>query len=351
MSQIQHTRNVDKLPHSKSSSCVAAQVQTAFQAKYDFICAGSQQFKKVISEKYIEEKRYMSSSPTPRKHARVELDIRNDEYETQEGNEDRVGHVKFTVGATDETLQIKSEPPDEMEIEQVVPLSFQQDLSRMRSNSLHCTTSTSGKSNIEPVKFNSRCASYLANPCRGRPKHSVTSVCPSTSAGNVEVSDALNDQPDSSTGTCEQLTRGGRRRHSISCVKSPSDLTSPHLRVTTSTTSGGESVLCQVCGDIAAGFYCDAYICEACKKFFIRASKLERPRYVCLRQKQCAITKESRVHCQYCRYQKCLQLNMHYSKDGQKNASKVGVQEIPCRVCSAPSSGFHFGALTCEGCK
>ncbi|KAK0041258.1 nuclear receptor subfamily 1 group D member 2 [Biomphalaria pfeifferi] len=86
-------------------------------------------------------------------------------------------------------------------------------------------------------------------------------------------------------------------------------------------------------------------------KFFIRASKLERPRYVCLRQKDCVITKESRVHCQYCRYQKCLQLNMFYPKDGQKNANKVGVQEIPCRVCAAPSSGFHFGALTCEGCK
>jgi len=24
---------------------------------------------------------------------------------------------------------------------------------------------------------------------------------------------------------------------------------------------------------------------------------------------------------------------------------------IPCKVCGAPSSGFHFGAITCEGCK
>ena len=24
---------------------------------------------------------------------------------------------------------------------------------------------------------------------------------------------------------------------------------------------------------------------------------------------------------------------------------------IPCKVCTAPSSGFHFGAVTCEGCK
>ncbi|XP_060558904.1 nuclear receptor ROR-beta-like [Ruditapes philippinarum] len=27
------------------------------------------------------------------------------------------------------------------------------------------------------------------------------------------------------------------------------------------------------------------------------------------------------------------------------------MSDIPCRVCSAPSSGFHFGAITCEGCK
>ncbi|GFR71482.1 nuclear receptor ROR-beta [Elysia marginata] len=109
--------------------------------------------------------------------------------------------------------------------------------------------------------------------------------------------------------------------------------------------------LCQVCGDQAAGFYCGAYICEACKKFFIRASKLKQMKYICLKQKNCKITKESRVHCQYCRYQKCLSLDMLYHKDGQKGEDKSNVQEIPCRVCSAPSSGFHFGALTCEGCK
>lgn len=26
-----------------------------------------------------------------------------------------------------------------------------------------------------------------------------------------------------------------------------------------------ENISCQVCGDVAAGFYCGAYICEACK--------------------------------------------------------------------------------------
>lgn len=31
--------------------------------------------------------------------------------------------------------------------------------------------------------------------------------------------------------------------------------------------------------------------------------------------------------------------------------SGCDISQIPCRVCGGPSSGFHFGALTCEGCK
>ena len=48
------------------------------------------------------------------------------------------------------------------------------------------------------------------------------------------------------------------------------------------------------------------------QKFFIRASKQEKQKFVCLRQGMCKITKESRVQCQHCRYQKCLQLHMYY---------------------------------------
>ncbi|OWF43845.1 probable GPI-anchored adhesin-like protein PGA55 [Mizuhopecten yessoensis] len=114
---------------------------------------------------------------------------------------------------------------------------------------------------------------------------------------------------------------------------------------------GSTDTYCQVCGDKAAGFYCGAFICEACKKFFMRANKLEKLKYVCLRVGRCVITKESRVQCQYCRYQKCVSLKMYCpgTGDSKKKDKKIG--EIPCRVCSAPSSGFHFGALTCEGCK
>lgn len=107
-------------------------------------------------------------------------------------------------------------------------------------------------------------------------------------------------------------------------------------------------MVCQVCGDKAAGFYCGAFACEACKKFFMRSCRNDKTKYVCLRDKKCQITAESRVQCQYCRLQKCLSLNM-YSPGSDVRKENVG--DIPCRVCGAPSSGFHFGALTCEGCK
>ena len=34
---------------------------------------------------------------------------------------------------------------------------------------------------------------------------------------------------------------------------------------------------------------------------------------------------------------------------GTSVSSQIG--HIPCKVCGAPSSGYHFGAITCEGCK
>ncbi|XP_061173764.1 probable nuclear hormone receptor HR3 [Saccostrea echinata] len=109
---------------------------------------------------------------------------------------------------------------------------------------------------------------------------------------------------------------------------------------------------CQVCGDKAAGFYCGAFVCEACKKFFMRASRQQKMKYTCLKDKNCKITRESRVQCQYCRFQKCLSFNMCIpSQKESLDRKENGISNIPCQVCSASSSGFHFGAITCEGCK
>ncbi|XP_064621747.1 uncharacterized protein LOC135484323 [Lineus longissimus] len=112
-----------------------------------------------------------------------------------------------------------------------------------------------------------------------------------------------------------------------------------------------EKVSCQVCSDVASGFHCGAYVCEACKKFFIRSTKNGAMKYVCSKSQSCLITKESRTQCQHCRYQRCLFIGMLKPGTDPLLSADADISHIPCKVCGAPSSGFHFGAITCEGCK
>ncbi|CAH8496747.1 unnamed protein product [Schistosoma rodhaini] len=111
-----------------------------------------------------------------------------------------------------------------------------------------------------------------------------------------------------------------------------------------------EGQKCQVCGELAAGFHHGAYVCEACKKFFMRHSMADtKPTNVCPTGGNCIVAKGSRGKCQICRYRKCLLVGMKM-KDPETQ-SEIDISNIPCRVCGGRSSGFHFGALTCEGCK
>ncbi|VDK20940.1 unnamed protein product [Taenia asiatica] len=70
---------------------------------------------------------------------------------------------------------------------------------------------------------------------------------------------------------------------------------------------------------------------------------------VCPMGGNCKIEGPGRGKCPHCRFRKCLDLGMSLTPPG----GEIGcdVSKIPCRVCGGPSSGFHFGALTCEGCK
>ena len=40
-----------------------------------------------------------------------------------------------------------------------------------------------------------------------------------------------------------------------------------------------------------------------------------------------------------------------FSGTGPISQMSQEICNIPCKVCDAPSSGYHFGAITCEGCK
>ena len=49
--------------------------------------------------------------------------------------------------------------------------------------------------------------------------------------------------------------------------------------------------------------------CEGCKGFFKRTVRKEL-QYACRDEKNCIVDKRQRNRCQYCRYQKCLNMGM-----------------------------------------
>ncbi|XP_071963599.1 uncharacterized protein [Antedon mediterranea] len=118
---------------------------------------------------------------------------------------------------------------------------------------------------------------------------------------------------------------------------------------TVSSATASPSILCVVCGDQAAGKYFGALICEACKSFFIRSTKKGEPQFKCSNNRLCTITPTSRLLCQCCRYQKCLEVGM--CRKVKQNCKEPANDQILCKVCNDVSSGIHFGVYTCEGCK
>ncbi|XP_065185648.1 retinoic acid receptor RXR-beta-A-like isoform X2 [Sycon ciliatum] len=67
--------------------------------------------------------------------------------------------------------------------------------------------------------------------------------------------------------------------------------------------------LCLVCGDDALGRHFGVLTCEACKSFF-RRSVRQSAQYFCRYNRNCAVQKNNRNKCQYCRYQKCVAVGM-----------------------------------------
>ncbi|XP_034022097.1 peroxisome proliferator-activated receptor gamma isoform X2 [Thalassophryne amazonica] len=78
---------------------------------------------------------------------------------------------------------------------------------------------------------------------------------------------------------------------------------------TTSPTS--LNIECRVCGDKASGFHYGVHACEGCKGFFRRTIRLKLVYDHC--DLHCRIHKKSRNKCQYCRFQKCLNVGMSHN--------------------------------------
>ncbi|KAH9507295.1 hypothetical protein Btru_056857 [Bulinus truncatus] len=229
-------------PHSKQTS-FAEYPRSIFHAKYGI------NLKKRPPASLLHSEDAKKMSPPPCKQLRLQDDD-DDGYAPDAKTEpDAVEDVVKSGDRVGEVVVVKSEP---------VETDEGCDRDGVRSG-------------LDLLEGNPRRADQDGSACSPRnPAPSSTSFAPKSSPQGFDQScsspgsgtgrDAL---PDSSTGTCEQLIRDGRRLSSVSSV----DESGSNLMTTTSTSSSsGETVLCQVCGDLAAGFYCGAYICEACKR-------------------------------------------------------------------------------------
>ncbi|XP_008288128.1 peroxisome proliferator-activated receptor gamma isoform X2 [Stegastes partitus] len=77
------------------------------------------------------------------------------------------------------------------------------------------------------------------------------------------------------------------------------------------TSSAALNIECRVCGDKASGFHYGVHACEGCKGFFRRTIRLKLVYDHC--DLHCRIHKKSRNKCQYCRFQKCLNVGMSHN--------------------------------------
>lgn len=66
---------------------------------------------------------------------------------------------------------------------------------------------------------------------------------------------------------------------------------------------------CAICGDNGSGYHYSVYSCEGCKGFFKRTVQKDL-QYKCREYQACVINKFTRNQCQYCRFQKCLNVGM-----------------------------------------
>ncbi|ESN93788.1 hypothetical protein HELRODRAFT_103307 [Helobdella robusta] len=106
------------------------------------------------------------------------------------------------------------------------------------------------------------------------------------------------------------------RHHSASSLSNHSINTSPSSMIDVTTNINlqqlqqqMDSSNCLVCGDRGSGFHYSTFSCEGCKGFFKRTVQKSMV-YACRESGHCDVNKLTRNNCQYCRFQKCLEMGM-----------------------------------------
>ncbi|CAF0919148.1 unnamed protein product [Adineta steineri] len=117
----------------------------------------------------------------------------------------------------------------------------------------------------------------------------------------------------------------------------------------TATTSGAAAAAaaasryaCVICGDKASGKHYGVHSCEGCKGFFKRTVRKDLT-YTCRDNRDCIIDKRQRNRCQYCRYQKCLNVGMKREavQDERQKSGMSGEGESPSSPTASTGSGSN----------
>uniref|UniRef100_A0A1I8B8Q3 Nuclear receptor domain-containing protein n=1 Tax=Meloidogyne hapla TaxID=6305 RepID=A0A1I8B8Q3_MELHA len=168
-----------------------------------------------------------------------------------------------------------------------------------------------GGTNIIPPISSSAMTSvvpHLPPSIRGSPLSAanaamLSAAFSSTSCSSSNTASALVSSSSSNTGICQNV--GGQ---SFIGGGSPST-SSSHHQLEDEFSQMDEQKLCAVCNDYAVCQHYGALTCEGCKGFFKRTVQ-KKSQYVCSGNKNCPIDKKYRSRCQYCRFQKCLDVGM-----------------------------------------
>uniref|UniRef100_A0A3Q3ACA3 Peroxisome proliferator-activated receptor gamma n=1 Tax=Kryptolebias marmoratus TaxID=37003 RepID=A0A3Q3ACA3_KRYMA len=133
-------------------------------------------------------------------------------------------------------------------------------------------------------------------------KHLLTSDYASISSSSIPSSFYRTEQDTHSKPNSIKLEPESPPQYSDSPVfsKFPDDTSATTLNIE-----------CRVCGDKASGFHYGVHACEGCKGFFRRTIRLKLVYDHC--ELHCRIHKKSRNKCQYCRFQKCLNVGMSHN--------------------------------------
>lgn len=242
---------------SKQSSFLGVPSKTIFQTKVGFVFQGTPHMRKVNSEKQREEQ-CLSISQTPKKCAQVECSSSGNSRRGRKRK--RKGCFELTKNTYNNILCVKQEPiKDQIKEEHISSLN---DSLRGHNNFLQSTPLSSRHESCGDTEKSQGASSF------GSDSHKRSKISPvkqkRLSLCLDSMGDDQSDLPDSSVGTSDHVILKDEQQHSIPDSAGADLVTSANLS-TSIATSNGEGRVCQVCGDLAAGFYCGAYICEACK--------------------------------------------------------------------------------------